>query len=168
MTNSSPQYVVDSDVLIQAHRSYYAFDICSGFWNAIINHQHIVASIDKVFDEINAGSGQDELKRWVRNQVQTTFFLSTNDSDVTNQYGLIVNWVNGRPYTLPAKAEFMAVADGWLIAFAKAKNRILVTQETPQPQSLNKVKIPDVCNGIGVRCIGTFDLLRALNVDLKI
>jgi hypothetical protein len=45
MTLSNPtpaitEYLIDSDVLIQAHRSYYAFDICSGFWDAIINNTH--------------------------------------------------------------------------------------------------------------------------------
>lgn len=167
-STSISKYLIDSDVLIQAHRAYYSFDICSGFWDALFNNSHIVASIDKVFDEINAGSGVDPLKTWVTGTIPPTFFLTTNDSNVANEYSNIANWVNGRPYTQPAKSEFMNIADGWLIAYAKAHNMILVTQEISQPNITTKVKIPDVCIGTGVTCIGTFDLLRQLNIILKI
>lgn len=162
------EYVIDSDVLIQAHRSYYAFDICSGFWDAIFQNTHLVRSIDKVLAEINAGTGVDALKTWATGTMPATFFYSTNDANVANEYTAVVNWVNSRPYTQPAKSEFMNLADGWLIAYAKAHNKILVTQEISEPNRTNKVKIPDVCIGVGVTCIGTFDLLRQLNIMLHL
>ena len=170
MTARGPAYVLDSDVLMQAHRSYYAFDICSGFWRAIILHHgnSAVESIDKILGEINKGKGEDVLKQWVKKKLPATFFVSTNDPDVATAYGQIVNWVNGRPYQIEAKAEFMTEPDGWLIAYAKAKNRIVVTQEISEPNRINKVKIPDVCDGVGVQCKGTYDFLRGLGVDLKL
>lgn len=29
-------YILDANVLITAHRTYYGFDLCPGFWTAII------------------------------------------------------------------------------------------------------------------------------------
>ena len=168
MTDQSLKYLIDSDVLIQAHRTYYAFDICTGFWDAIINNQHIVSSIDKILDEINTGSKPDELKKWVKDDLSSGFFESTNDPDVVNEYTVIANWVNSRSFTAQAKAEFFAAADGWLIAFAKAKNRIVITQEKPDPLATGVIKIPDVCNGVGVHWKGTYDLLRELGIKLII
>jgi hypothetical protein len=121
-----------------------------------------------VLAEINAGSGVDRLKTWVTGTIPTSFFLSTNDSNVANEYSAVVSWVNGRTYKTQAKSEFMTLADGWLIAYAKAYNKILVTQEISEPTRINKVKIPDVCIGIGVTCIGTFEFLRRLNIVLRI
>lgn len=163
-------YVLDSDVLIQAHRAYYAFDICSGFWQAITLHHAnlVVESIDKILDEINKGEGEDALKRWVKTQLPGTFFAATKDQNIFSAYGEVVNWVSGRPYQMEAKAEFMTEPDGWLVAYAKSEGRIVVTQEMSEPNRINKVKIPDVCHGVGVNCKSTFDFLRGLGVVLKI
>lgn len=170
MTTQQGEYILDADVLIQAHRLYYAFDICSGFWDAIVLHQanSVIMSIDKVLDDINRGQGMDPLKGWVRDKIPATFFCSTNDSDVISQYGQIVNWVNGQQFTQHAKAEFMSVSDGWLIAYAKAKNKIVVTQETFEPNIKKRVKIPNVCKAFNITPKNTFDLLRALGVNLKL
>ena len=163
------EYVLDADVLMQAHRMYYAFDICSGFWDALMKHHAnaIVSSIDKILEDIERGEGVDDLKRWVRALPQT-FFNATSDALVVAEYGEIVNWVNRQPFTQPAKAEFMNVSDGWIIAFAKAKGKIVVTQEVLQLGRRNSVKIPNVCEAFHVPYKNTYDFLRALGVNLKI
>ena len=165
-----PVYVLDSDVLMQANRMYYAFDICSGFWDSLVLHQSrsMVKSIDKVLDEINGGQGMDALKRWARDIIPPDFFCSTNDADVLLRYGEIVNWVDRQDFTQSAKSEFASVADGWLVACGKAKNQIVVTLETSEPERKNKVKIPDVCHAFDVQCKDTFYMLRALGVNLKL
>ena len=50
-------YLLDSDVLIAAKNAYYAFDICPGFWNSIVQaHLHnLVVSIDRIKAELLAG-----------------------------------------------------------------------------------------------------------------
>ena len=35
MTEDGPKFLLDSNVLITAHRLYYAFDICPGYWAAL-------------------------------------------------------------------------------------------------------------------------------------
>jgi hypothetical protein len=51
---SPPRYVLDANVFIEAHKRYYAFDICPGYWAALIaqHHSGLVCSIDRVRDEL--------------------------------------------------------------------------------------------------------------------
>ena len=34
--SASSRYLIDSNVLIEAHRRYYGFDLCPGFWESIV------------------------------------------------------------------------------------------------------------------------------------
>lgn len=51
------RFVLDANVLIQAHRTYYAFDICPGYWTALLVHHdgERLCSIDRVRSELLAG-----------------------------------------------------------------------------------------------------------------
>lgn len=44
------KYLLDSNVLIQAHRMHYPFDVVPGFWNKLIDlsNKELICSIDKV------------------------------------------------------------------------------------------------------------------------
>ena len=167
------KYVIDSDILMQAHRAYYRFNICSGFWDALILHHgsSTVMSIDKVLEEIQRGEGSDDLKRWVTNKLPPAFFRST--TQVSGEYALLQNWannhrINNQGYTQYAKNEFARVADAWLIAYAMANpNHVVVTQEGHHEQT-GRVYIPIVCNANHIRCINAFDMLEELGVDLKL
>ncbi len=51
-------YLIDADVLIRAKNLHYAFDLCPGFWDWLVtaNGNGRVFSIEKVLDELRAGS----------------------------------------------------------------------------------------------------------------
>ena len=58
---SNPEkYLLDANVFIQAKRTYYPFDICPGFWDALCWHQAkgVVFSIDKVWGELEKGGDE--------------------------------------------------------------------------------------------------------------
>lgn len=160
------RYLLDSDVFIQAQRQYYRFKLCPGFWDCLLWHckQGTVVSIDKVRKEIEIG--KDDLADWIKDACPKRFFEPTSDSEVTNQYGQMVSWVQNKPQYLPeAKAEFAASADGWLAAYAKQNDRIVVTREVSAPESRKAVKIPDLCRAFKVPCIDTFDMLGDLQIE---
>ena len=70
-----------------------------------------------------------------------------------------------RPLTLDAaKADFATGADGWLVAYALSKRRIVVTHEVLDPGIRRKVPIPNVCEAFGVSYLDTFEMLRQLGV----
>lgn len=53
------------------------------------------------------------------------------------------------------------MADAWVIAHAMAEGATVVTKEGFAPR---RVKIPDVCNALGVRCVDDFTFLREVGV----
>jgi hypothetical protein len=54
---------------------------------------------------------------------------------------------------------FLQVADYYLVAHALAHGHTVVTHEKAQP-SPRKIKIPNVCIGLNIKCITPFELLR--------
>ncbi len=155
-------YLIDSDAFIQAARHYYAFDLHTGFWDTLLLHAEngSVRSIDRVKQELERG--KDELRDWA-NADFVDAFLSTNEDDVVDSYAHVMIWAQSQPqYFDAAKAEFARGADGWLVAFAAARQCVVVTQEQPAPDSRNSIKIPDVCNAFGVSWGNTFSMLRGL------
>jgi hypothetical protein len=159
------RYVLDANVFIQAHQAHYGFDICPGFWRALI-HQHAarrVFSIDKVKDELLAGN--DELSNWARARAPATFFKGTTDQAVINAFTAMVNWVQGEAqFTADAKAEFARVADGWIVAYAQVNGHVVVTHEEYSPLVRRRVPIPNVCRQFGVEYRNTVEILRDLKV----
>ena len=163
------KYLIDSNVFIQAKDDYYGFDFCPGFWASLLHfhHEGLVFTVDKVRDDIKAGN--DELKRWMLNDVPSDFFRKTTNADVGLAYGRAMEWVEAQGrYTRPEKSKYAVSSDGWLVAYAVRHlgEYHVVTHELAAPDS-PKVKIPDVCDAMGVRCINPFDMLRALKVRLE-
>ncbi|MEB3161814.1 MAG: DUF4411 family protein [Prochlorothrix sp.] len=150
-------YLLDANVFIQAKNLHYGLDFCPGFWSWLVekNEAGEVISIDKVADEINAG--QDELTRWVRQQGQGLF--RPTDTQVLAQFGPVSDWVMAQSYEPAAIHTFMQVADFYLIAHALAGGDVVVTHEVPA-NSVKRIKIPNVCVGLGLGFITPYEMLR--------
>jgi hypothetical protein len=159
-------FVLDADVFITAKNRYYAFDLAPGFWNSLIHHSGSgrILSIDYVKGELE--KGKDQLAQWAKNDFSHAF-ISTDEGDVQESYKEIMTWVQGQnQFSDAAKADFARGADGWLVAYAKAKGCIVVTLETINPEIKRKVPIPNVCQAFGVQFVDTFEMLRRLGVQL--
>ena len=161
------KYLLDANVFIQSHRRYYPFDVCPGFWQALAE-QHgkkRVFSIDRVRDELV--QGKDQLQEWVKSVAPTTLFKKTRDVEVIRAYRKLVEWVDEQEqYTEAAKAEFADAADGWLVAFAKANQLVVVTQEEFNADAKARVLIPNLCRAFSVEYVNKFEMLRELGVRL--
>jgi len=162
------KYLLDTNVLIEAHRRYYAFDIAPSFWENLyqLAEEEKIISIDHVKEEISNGDEEDELNRWANSEFER-WFVSTNDERVFTSYRKIIDWVTGQTqYVDYAKSEFARIADSWLLAYALTFNCIIVTHESYAPRSKNRVLIPNVCKAFEISYINTFDMLRNLNVRM--
>lgn len=161
--SAGKRYVLDANVFIQAHRLYYAFDICPGFWSALIRQHRIrqLCSVDRIKSEL---LGEDvPLASWIRKSTPDDIFKGTSDRRVVEAFGKMVNWVQTEDqFVGQAKAEFASAADGWLIAFAKVNGMIVVTHERYAPEAKSSVKIPNVCLEFEVPFCNTFEMLRGL------
>lgn len=150
-------YLLDSDVLIQAKNAHYGFDICPGFW-AWIEREYKsgkVFSVEKVFDELTKGN--DDLAKWAKAQ-PSGFFLPV-DAQVMVAMSKVSSWVMAQHYEAAAVTEFFAAADYFLIATGLAHSHTVVTSEV-KAATLKKLKIPNVCEGLGILPVNTFEMLR--------
>jgi hypothetical protein len=164
-------YVLDSDVFIAAKNSYYAFDICPGFWESLVQaHQHDqVRSIDRIKAELLAGQPKEDLVLWVKETLPAGFFHGTQSEAVLDAYAEIALWVQrSAQYFDRAKAKFATEADGWLVAYSMVHGTTVVTNEQPRPDSRNRVLLPDVCAQFKVPSKDTFTMLRSLAVKLDL
>jgi hypothetical protein len=75
----------------------------------------------------------------------------------------MVRWVQNEPqFTPEARAQFSCEPDGWIVAFAKVNDLVVVTHEVYAPDVKKKVPIPNVCLEFDVACCNTFEMLRSL------
>lgn len=85
------------------------------------------------------------------------FFLRP-DTAVLPALANVSNWARSQKYTPVAVNEFLQVADYYLVAQALAGNHTVVTHEVPSA-SLQKIKIPNACVGLGIKCMTPFQML---------
>lgn len=150
-------YLLDANVFIAASRLHYGLDVCPGFWQWLVeaNHAKKVFSIDRVAIEIQ--SGGDALSNWASERGDS-FFLDP-DAHFYIALGAVSTWVTSQKYEPAAINTFFQVADYYLVAYALAHKHTLVTHEVAA-DSVKRIKIPNVCIGIGVQHMTPFEMLR--------
>jgi hypothetical protein len=160
-------FVLDANVFIEASRRYYPFDVCPGFWRALILQckDKRIRSIDRVEKELH--EGKDQLSRWAKESAPEGFFKKTADRAVIERFKEMVGWVHSEAqYAVEAKKEFADVADGWVVAYATSNALVVVTQEVYNREIKTKVPVPNACRQFGVEYVNTFDMLRELGIKL--
>jgi hypothetical protein len=150
-------YLLDSDVFIQAKNLHYGLDFCPAFWYWLIesNTAGSVFSTEKIGDEIEAGA--DELSDWAAAR-GPGFFLKP-DAAILPALGTVSAWATGQKYEPAAVNTFLQVADYYLVGHALAHGHTVVTHEVAAA-STKKIKIPNACIGIGIKCMTPFEMLR--------
>ncbi len=151
------RYLLDSNVFIQAKNFHYGMDFCPAFWDWLVreNANGIVHSIDKVAEELQRGT--DELAAWVK-QRGSGFFLPL-DHGVVRRLTDVSDWIYSQQYTQAAVRQFFNDTDYYLVAAALAHGVTVVTHEVPSAGT-GRVKIPNVCTGLGVQCLNPFQMLK--------
>jgi len=136
------KYIFDSGPFIDCR--YYFPNIFKSYWyklNHLAENKDIL-SVKEVYNEILRGS--DIISEWA-DKNKEIFEKPTSDefsvvSDILSRHRELIRAMNisgGTP-----------VADPFIIAKAKVKNLIVVTQETYRD---NAHKIPNICKELGVR-----------------
>jgi hypothetical protein len=150
-------YLLDSDVFIQAKNLHYGLDFCPALWDWLTasNTADSVFSTEKVGDEIAAGA--DELSDWAADRGDS-FFLKP-DAAILPALGSVSTWATSQNYEPAAVNTFLQVADFYLVSHALAHGHTVVTHEIASI-STKKIKIPNACIGLGVKCMTPFEMLR--------
>ncbi len=162
------EYIIDANILIEAHKRHYPLDVFISFWRKICNlaNSGQIISIDKVKDEIIPTG--DELSTWCIEQLPRDFFINTI-SYVPVEYANVIRTVNGLGrYNPSAIRDFADTdrADAFLIATVLSQGNTLVTEEISRPDNHNKVQIPDVCTRMSIRCVNTIQMFRELGITI--
>jgi len=150
-------YLLDANVFIQAKNLHYGLDFCPAFWEWLLenNTAKRVFSIEKVGDELVAGA--DDLANWAA-KLDEDFFLKP-DPVMLPALGQVSQWATGQTYESAAVSTFLQIADYYLVAHALAHKFTVVTHEVAA-NTTKKIKIPNACIGLGVKCMSPFEMLR--------
>lgn len=150
-------YLLDADVFIRAKNLHYGLDFCPAFWDWLIerNAGGTVFSVEKVGDEVQAIG--DELSAWAAAR-GPGFFLPPAATDFPS-LAAVSAWAASHHYEPSAVSTFLQVADYYLVAQAHAGKHVVVTHEIPSA-STRKIKIPDACIALGIKCMTPFEMLR--------
>ena len=164
MTSTAKEYILDTNVFIEARDACYGFDICPAFWEFMITQyrQQRLYSIDEVEEELHP---DEEIIKWLKKSrvKDTGFFQDTKDPRVKQKHQEIVAYVNASSqYFTEAKEKFLNGADPWLIAYAAVHGCVLVTHEQKAPDAKKTVPMPNICDEFGVECCDTYEMLKEL------
>ena len=118
-------YLIDSNTFIEAKNGYYGLDLCPGFWDWLErqNQTRGVYSIDLVRAELRKIN--DELTEWANDRGDDFFLpMDAAASAAMSQVAATVQQGGFRDHVMN---QFMAGADPFLIAYAKAPILLLRT-----------------------------------------
>lgn len=153
------RYLLDSNIFIQSEHNLPQ-DIFEGFWRELgsLLESGTAMLHQTVADELKRK--QDPLVNWIESLNGIAAIAPSEEA--LEKYLEVCSWADGQGYESRAIREFKAEsrADAWLCAEALASDLTLVTYETAS-NSIKKIKIPNVCTGMGICCINGFDFMRA-------
>ncbi len=86
-------------------------------------------------------------------------FFVKPDTAILPALAQVSAWATSQNYEPAAVNTFLQVADFYLVAHALAHRHTVVTHEVASP-STKKIKIPNACIGLGIKCMTPFEMLR--------
>ncbi|SRR5258706_2744725 len=156
-------YLLDANVLITAHNTYYPMNVVPEFWDWLIHNglNNQVKIPLEMMEEIKAGH-KDPLLDWIGKTATEQALLLDEEVDPN-----LVQHVVKKGYAedLTDDEVEQIGRDPFLVAYAMTDtaNRCVVTVEVTAPtKKRQNRKIPDVCQTFSVQCCDPFALYRQL------
>jgi hypothetical protein len=150
-------YSFDTSVFMDSQARYYPPDI---FISLVTKIEELIvagecSAVELVKEEIDA-VGTPELRAWTKNH--PALFV-TLDPLVQVEAAMIESKY---PDLMDPKSLHQS-ADAYVVALAKVKGGIVVSQETSAAEKKSAKRthyIPDVCRDLGISCINLLGLMR--------
>lgn len=161
MSTTHPKYCLDANVLIQAWQKYYSPKLCPDYWTVLdqLGKEDRVFLPQMVYEEITRTD--DELAEWLKNSNISEYKV---DGQVTEALKSIYS-ANSAHQNLVDNTKGRSLADPWVIAHAiKEKATVVTKEEKVTASNTTKIKIPNVCDNMGVRWINDYQLAEELNI----
>lgn len=164
MTKDKVKYCIDTNILIQAWQKYYSPKFCPEYWQVLnqLGTSERIFIPEEVKDEIL--KTDDDLSNWIK---QCQIPIIKTNQDMTENLSKIYA-TNTLHKFLVDNTRARSLADPWVIAHAMTKNATVVTQEVKVTAiSSKRIKIPNVCDNMKVRCINDFKMIEELNIKFR-
>tara|TARA_R110002020_G_scaffold36705_4_gene110469 strand:+ start:400 stop:906 length:507 start_codon:yes stop_codon:yes gene_type:complete len=154
-------YCLDANVLIQSWQKYYNPTLCPDYWTLLsqLGDEGRVFMPEEVQKEILRT--EDDLSAWLKS---SNIPIKSIDGKVTQCLGALYA-ADARHLTLVDNTKGRSLADPWVIAHAMAENAAVVTKEEKvTAANAKRIKIPNVCDKMGIRWINDFEFLEEMGV----
>jgi len=161
MSTAAKTYCLDANVLIQAWQKYYSPKFCPGYWEVLndLGDQGKIFIAEEVYNEITRT--EDDLCKWLK---ASKMPVRSIDGNVTKcLQDIYAKDVSHKALVDNTKAR--SLADPWVIAHALNEGATVVTKEEKVTAlNSNRIKIPNVCDNMGITWINDFDFIAELNI----
>lgn len=161
MSIAAKIYCLDTNILIQAWQKYYAPKFCPDYWQVLDEYgsRGIIFLPEMVYTEIVRTD--DDLSEWLK---QSNIPVRKIDEPVTRcLQSLFAKDPSHK--NLVDNTKNRSQADPWIIAHAINDGATVVTKEEKiTALNSNKIRIPNVCDNMGVPWINDFQLIEELGI----
>lgn len=147
-------YCVDTSSLLAAWNERYPITNVPGFWERLdnlISHERITSPLE-VRNEIK--KKEDGLAEWLKDRPSLFQELEEDiqlaSKEILKEFPWLTKGIAGRK-----------VADPFVIALAKARGYNVITEEAPG--SVNRPRIPLVCQHYSIPCVNLLGLIQGEN-----
>jgi len=158
------KYCLDTNFFIEGWNKYYSPDFCNGYWDIIseLGKTGDLFVPEMVRNEIN--KVDDALKNWFKDR---NYLVKSIDENVQKCLKEIYA-KDSNHHKLVDNTKNRSIADPWVIAHAMAESAVVVTKEEKitTPGS-TKIKIPNVCDNMGIRWIDDFIFIREIQLNFN-
>ena len=160
-------YLIDTNFL-GTITNLYPDDVFPTLWNKLENtlftedvffHTEVDAELRKW--------GHPKLQ-WYLDHVQPKQILQPDEAEI-ELYERVVSWAVHKQdpaYKQAAVDDFLNVADSWLVASGARHGYTIVSNETPAPNAIKRIKIPDAAAAFNVECKTLLEFLRARRITV--
>jgi hypothetical protein len=147
-------YSLDTSVLVNGWRKTYSPDVFPALWRKLdeLIADGRVFAIDEVLRELS--KQDDEILAWAKDR-EHMFVRIDSDGEIQ----VAVAEILSRFPRLVDSSKSRSIADPFVIALAKVRGYTVVTEEK-FGGTIEKPKIPIVCQEMGIRCINLLQLVR--------
>ncbi len=165
-------YLLDSNIYINFYDRYYRLEIFPTFWTKLID---ILNSKVIIPDIVISENYQDEwFKKWLKTHYTKAIVEHKN---FVNEWAYVLQRIQDSPFYNDLALDEnkgwtnVKIADPWLIAIALKEKVTIVTNEVKNVNLNTKnpsksVKIPDICQQLGVRCITMNEFFKEVKLSI--
>jgi predicted nucleic acid-binding protein len=161
MSTKSNKYCLDANVLIQAWQKYYNPKFCPDYWTilTLLGKNGKIFIPESVYEEIIRT--EDDLSKWLKGSkipiIKISEPVTKHIRKILEDFPMLVDNTKAR-----------SLADPWVIAHALHEKATIVTKEEKVTAiNSNKIKIPNVCDTIGIRWINDFQFIDELDIKFQ-